>query len=201
MRPHDLLRLKEGACVIADDAPAWMAASLQRANVVVVRRDALRGDRVPVGVRGHTRDQRFAAHVHASAIDEVITPEALAQSVAWRTTSRRTLPIFRAMEYVARAATDLSLTWGPGGSVGFELATDTPTVSENSDLDLIVRPTADHLAHHLQAFRDAVAVLGPRVDITIEATCGSAALDEWLVSPQRVLIKTMNGPQLGAFAW
>ena len=201
MRPHDLLRLKDGATVIADDQPAWMAASLRRANVVVVRRESLRGDRVPVGVRGHTREQRFAAHVHTSDIDTVITPEALAQSLAWRAAPRRTLAIFRAMDHVARAAADLSLAWGPGGSVGFELATGVPTVAESSDLDLIVRPTPDHLAHHLQAFRNAVAVLGPRMDTVIEAACGSAALDEWLVSPQRVLIKTMNGPQLGAFAW
>ncbi len=201
MRPHDLLRLKDCATLVGDDMPTWVAASLQRANFVVVRRDSLRGETIPVGVRGHARDQRFAAHVRTSDVDAVITPEALAQSASWRTAPRHMLPIFRAMDHVARAAANLSLAWGPGGSVGFELATGVPTVSENSDLDLIVRPSRNHETHHLQTFRDAVAVLGPRVDVVIEAACGCAALDEWLVSPQRVLIKTKNGPKLGAFAW
>ena len=68
--------------------------------------ESLRDDRVPVGVRGHTREQRFAAHVLASDIDEVIAPESLAQSHAWRTTPRRTLAIFRAMDHVARSAAE-----------------------------------------------------------------------------------------------
>ncbi len=201
MRPHDLLRLKPDATLIADTLPAWVGASLRRANFVVVRRAASHAGCVPVGVRGTTRDQRFAAMVHANDVAESIAPEALAQSAEWRTTPRRTLPIFRTLDHIARVAARLSLDWGPGGSVGFELATAMPTVSDHSDLDLVVRPSAHHRHEHLRTFRDAVAVAGPRVDIAIESTQGSVAMDEWLASPQRTLIKTIDGPQLGTFAW
>ena len=201
MRPHDLLRLTPGAALIADTPPTWVGASLHRANFVVVRRAVSRAGCVPVGVRGATRDQRFAAMVRTGDIVESIAPEQLAEAARWRTTPRRMLPIFRTLDHIARVAASLSLDWGPGGSVGFELATSMPTVSDHSDLDLIVRPAARHRHEHLRTFRDAVAVAGPRVDIAIESAQGSVAMDEWLASPQRSLIKTIDGPQLGTFAW
>jgi phosphoribosyl-dephospho-CoA transferase len=131
----------------------------------------------------------------------MITPEMLAHAQRWRTHPRCELPAIAALEFVAAGADALHLVWGPGGSVGFELASGVPTVHADSDLDVIVRPTARHTHADLQRFRDEIGACGVRIDIAIEAAQGSVALNEWLVSPQRVLIKTVHGPQLGAFAW
>ncbi len=44
-------------------------------------------------------------------------------------------------------------------------------------------------------------LLAVRADVTIESDIGAVALREWLQSPDRSLIKTKSGPQLGAFSW
>jgi phosphoribosyl-dephospho-CoA transferase len=201
MRPHDLLRLTPGATLAPADAPTWVAAALTRAPFVVVRRAAVRGDWIAVGVRGESRAQRHPATLNVHDVVETITPEMLAHAHCWRSHPRRDMPAIAALDAVARAANSLRLAWGPGGSVGFELASGIPAVRADSDLDLIVRPTARHAHADLQRFRDEIDACGVRVDIAIEAAQGSVALNEWLTSPQRVLIKTVHGPQLGAFAW
>ena len=185
MRPHDLLRLKPGAMLEDTEAPAWVVESLVLAPFVVVRRGEIHAGLVPVGIRGST----------------VVTPEALAASGSWHTHSRGALPAFAALDRVADAAVALNLIWGPGGSVGFELASGLAVVREDSDLDVIVRPTTQHSHADLERFAHAVNDPAARVDIVIEGAQGAVALQEWLHSPQRVLIKTANGPQLGAFRW
>ncbi len=201
MRPHDLLRLNHPAVLSGEDAPAWVAESLRRAPFVVVRRVLSSSDHVPVGVRGATRDRRFACAIHPSDVAAVITPEALAQKFTWRTTARRELAPFASMDRVARVAAQCGLTWGPAGSAGFELASGVATLSESSDLDIVVRPTRHHSRDDLARFRDDIETPTCHIDVVIECDAGAVALDEWLESPQRVLIKTPHGPQLGAFAW
>ena len=201
MRPHDLLRLKPGAMLEDTEAPAWVVESLVLAPFVVVRRGEIHAGLVPVGIRGSTRAQRYPASVHADDVATVVTPEALAASGSWHTHSRGALPAFAALDRVADAAVALNLIWGPGGSVGFELASGLAVVREDSDLDVIVRPTTQHSHADLERFAHAVNDPAARVDIVIEGAQGAVALQEWLHSPQRVLIKTANGPQLGAFRW
>jgi phosphoribosyl-dephospho-CoA transferase len=201
MRPHDLLRLKPGTRLVGKDAPAWVAASLSRNPFVVVRRATVADELVAIGVRGETRAERFGDAIRREDISEVITPELLAETQVWRSTARHALPIFTAMNAIEREAAEIGLRWGPGGSAGFELATHHPTVTEASDLDIIIRPTSAHTPDTLGQFRDAISRQSFRVDIVVEASQGAVALDEWLVSPQRVLIKTSHGPQLGAFSW
>jgi phosphoribosyl-dephospho-CoA transferase len=201
MRPHDLLRLKPGAMLLESEVPTWVAESLALAPFVVVRRGEIRDGRIPVGVRGSTRAQRHPASLHVNDVAEVVTPEAIAASSAWRTYSRGALPAFAALDRVATASAVRNLTWGPGGSVGFELASGMSVVREDSDLDVIVRPTTRHSREDLERFANAVDGSAVRVDIVVEATQGAVALHEWLRSPQRVLIKTASGPQLGAFHW
>lgn len=201
MRPHDLLRLKLGAMLLDVEVPAWVTESLTLAPFVVVRRGEIRDGRIPVGVRGSTRAQRHPASLHGNDVAEVVTPEALAASGAWRAHSCRTLPAFAALNHVAAAAAALNLIWGPGGSVGFELASGVPVVREESDLDVIVRPSTRHSHADLERFARVVDDSAVRIDIVVEAEQGAVALHEWLHSPQRVLIKTVSGPQLGAFHW
>jgi phosphoribosyl-dephospho-CoA transferase len=200
-RPHDLLRLSARAGVATAQAPAWVAESLAAAPFVVVRRGAIREGWTPVGVRGETRSQRHAGVVHDAEVVAAITPESLATSAAWRAHPRQGFPALAALDQVAQAAAELDLAWGPGGSVGFELASGAPVVHADSDLDLIVRPSARHTRKELKRFAQLLTEPGVRVDIVIEAAAGAVALHEWLSTPGPVLIKTQCGPMLGAFAW
>ncbi len=197
MRPHDLLRLTPHAELIADDLPDWVGPSLARAAFVVVRRAEIQGDLIPIGVRGTTRSERFPALLHRRDVAATITPESLAHSSA----PRRSLPALAALAEVAKAAAPLDLVWGPAGSVGFELASGADVVTEQSDLDIVLRPQSMHARADLAAFLHRIEMLGVRVDATIESDIGAVALREWLQSPDCVLIKTKSGPQLGAFSW
>ena len=197
MRPHDLLRLTPGAALVGDDVPAWVRPTLARAPFVVVRRAEFQGDLVPIGVRGATRAERFPALVRGREIAETLTPEALARSTA----PRRDLPALVALPFVAHIAALFDLAWGPAGSVGFELASGAPVVTDESDLDIVLRPATRHTREALAEFLRLIDELDIRIDATIEGEVGAVALREWLASPDRVLIKTKSGPQLGRFFW
>jgi phosphoribosyl-dephospho-CoA transferase len=199
MRPHDLLRLTPAATFADDDAPDWVAPSLAHAPFVVVRRAAHRNERISVGIRGTTRAQRHPAWMRRADVAEVITPERLAAAKQWR--SARALPAIRVLERVAGVAAALNLVWGPAGSVGFELASGVPVVGDDSDLDIVVRPDTRHGIAELANLRDRCVGADVRIDVVIETDRGAVALDEWLQSPDRVLIKTVDGPQLSAFSW
>jgi len=197
MRTHDLLQVTRGAGLIADDLPAWVSPSLVRAPFVVVRRAPTHGDLIPIGVRGTSRAERFPALLHRRDIAQAVAPESLAYPKA----SIRPLPALTALPEVAKAAARIDLVWGPAGSVGFELASGVETVTAQSDLDIVLRPTAAHARAQLAEFARCVAALDVRVDASIESDVGAVALSEWLASPDCVLIKTTSGPQLGAFSW
>ncbi len=201
MRPHDLLRLKENAQIASENLPEWALRSLRRAPFVVVRRQPCRDNLIPIGIRGDARAQRHPAFVRGDDIERVITTESLAVSRAWCNSRRREHPAFSALDRVSVAASAIDLSWGPGGSAGFELATGTPALTTTSDLDIVVYPEKKHGRKELASFRDAIGENGIRVDVLIETTLGAVALDEWIASPQRVLIKTLDGPRLGEFSW
>ena len=201
MRPHDLLRLKPHARLVADAVPAWVDASLSRTPFVVIRRAHRTDGLIAVGIRGETRAERFPALIPRDSVATVITPESLTAGKKWRSTPRSRLPIFLALETVDRAAAAIDLAWGIGGGAGFELATGHATVSDTSDLDIILRPSPSHTHETLRALRDDLSRLDVRVDPVVEVGQESVALDEWLASPQRVMIKTPHGPRLGAFSW
>ena len=75
---HDLIRLREPTALTADaPAPSWVEPALRRTPWVVVRRGPVRDGRMPVGVRGLTRSQRFAAFVAVAEIADRLSPEDL----------------------------------------------------------------------------------------------------------------------------
>ena len=168
MRPHDLLRLKDGAQLTPVIQPAWAIRSLQRAPFVVMRRATIDGDFIPIGIRGETRDERHAAFVRLDDIESIVTPESLATVRAWKSAQHGKHPAFAALDRVANAADAIELTWGPGGSVGFELATGVVAVSTDSDLDVIVYPNKKHTRDALVSLRDATNDANVDVDIVIE---------------------------------
>jgi phosphoribosyl-dephospho-CoA transferase len=133
---HDLIRLREpSALVVNTPAPSWALPVLRRTPWVVVRRGHVRDGMVPVGVRGLTRSQRFAAFVAVAEIADRLSPEDLTESRYVVEQKRRdAVPALAALGAVAHILTRRGCRWGPGGSVGFEIATGVAMATASSEL-------------------------------------------------------------------
>jgi len=202
-RPHDLLRLRRlPAC---DDEPAWVRAAFERAPYAVVRRAVAAAGVVAVGVRGAGRAQRYGTWAEAGDIESVVPPEALLQ--AEPLAGRDALRPFAALAVLRSDAAGAlaGFAWGPTGSAGFELAARVPTVTESSDLDLLIRApeplTRDIARALLDQLHTLAARAGIRVDAQLETPAGGGALAEWAAGKARVMARDASGPQLIANPW
>jgi phosphoribosyl-dephospho-CoA transferase len=202
--PHDLLRIESAADLrSAQPLPAWVYASLERACWVVVRRSLPYEEMVPVGVRGTSRNQRFAAYLPIEAIYDRVTPEQLIRHGAWRGTRRhRDLPAFHALDLACRIMSDFGLPWGPAGSAGFEIATGFPAATRQSDLDVLIRAPHElprDLCRRLCArLSERLPV---RADMLIETGTGAIALVEYAHDDLPILFRSSNGPKLVYHPW
>jgi phosphoribosyl-dephospho-CoA transferase len=106
------------------------------------------------------------------------------------------LPVAEALREAAALLAPTGLRWGPGGSVGFSLATGVFVVKPTSDLDLVL--IADDVPPFamLADLRDALRGLPARVDCQLDLPMGGVALDELLGQTDRVLVRTNDGPTL-----
>jgi phosphoribosyl-dephospho-CoA transferase len=207
-QPHDLVRIDPG---IARSwaAPAWVAASLAEAPWVVVRRGPAT-PLIPVGVRGATRTQRFAANIAAPDAGARLTPIALLESLP----NARTHRVAHAAWSFASCCAVRNLCWGPIGAFGFELASGIQTTHTASDLDIALHAGSAPCAERRARLREVAAAcaaieraIGVRVDVEVTfgdgpdgaPTPGSdvgIALHELLSGAPVVLAKTRAGPQL-----
>ena len=202
---HDLIRLREPIALTVDaSVPAWVEPALLRTPWVVVRRGHVRDGMIPVGVRGLARQQRFAAVLAVAEIADRLSPEELTESryvIARR--RKDEAPALAALARVAPILASRGHRWGPGGSVGFEIATGVATATSSSDLDLILRQ--DHRLGLDEAI-DLRAVLAEaaapaRVDVLLETPRGGVSLADLAAMPARVLVRTPDGPRLSADPW
>ncbi len=202
MRPHDLLRLADGAGISHEGpVPAWVPASLARAPWVVVRRAPTTVGLVPVGVRGRTRPERLATFLAPTAIASRVSPEGLAGARGWRHAFRTRWPgAVRALDAVDELFTFLGLAWGPTGSVGFELATGAAVAGPASDLDVVIRAPEPWSFARAQEFADDLTRLPVRVDTQLDTPSGAVALAEY-ARGGRVLLRTLDGPKLVNDPW
>lgn len=202
-RPHDLLRLRRLPQL--DGEPEWVRAAFSLAPFVVVRRALAAPGYVAVGVRGAGRTERYGTWAEVSDIVEAISPEDFAASRP-AALGRRALPAFDTLDVLRREALTLgNLVWGPTGSAGFELATQIPTVTVTSDLDLLIR-TPEELSREFatQMFTELQAYAlraGSRVDIQLETPAGGVALAEWAAGKPRVMARQAQGPRLVSDPW
>ena len=202
--PHDLLRLGDRADLVCSiPLPGWVLEALDRAPFVVARRAPLLGGRlVPVGVRGPSRRDRFAAHAPIDAVAERIAPEQLAEARLWRGSPRRTrIPALGSLEVADRVFGSLGISWGPIGSVGFELASGLAAASPASDLDLLLRCQAPLSVSTARRLLAALAAAPVRVDVQIEAPAGAVALTEYARGEAPMLLRTADGPRLVDDPW
>jgi phosphoribosyl-dephospho-CoA transferase len=206
LQPHYLLKVDAPAVILSKErvhrcVPSWVFPALLDTSFVVVRRGVMTENRIPVGIRGRERSQRWAAWCPANAIRQIVTPADLLQLVMDAKDSPVSLPS-RRLRSLATEWQWFTHRWGPGGSVGFELATGKPTTTLRSDLDIVVY-AKEHLPisdaqRLLVATRDSEMP----VDIRVETPVCGFSLAEYASSFNRsILQRTSTGPILGDDPW
>jgi phosphoribosyl-dephospho-CoA transferase len=202
---HDLLRLRNVDELHWEEArPDWSSAALHRAPWVVVRRTRARSALLPVGIRGDVRLQRAAAWLPIHAVEQIVTPQILARQRTWHGRPRtKLLPALLVLDAAAAILEEQGYgdLWGPGGSVGFELASGVPSVSAQSDLDLVVDAPEPIEVHDAAALFTALERLSARVDLLLETPSGAVALSEYAGGKRAVLLRTPSGARLVADPW
>lgn len=194
-RPHDLLWGMTPS-QLAADAPAWARQVLASGQPVVVRRALVAADQIAVGIRGASRDQRFATVMSLSRVLRCLSPEQLiAQLPAGE------LPAFRALTVLKPVFEDLQRPWGVTGSVGFQLATGVAVVRAESDLDLLLRVPTELSRHEARELQQLLDDSPCRVDLQLETPAGAIALREWAGGSARVLLKCATGARLIEDPW
>lgn len=202
---HALLRVADlDALAWEAHPPHWASAALQLAPWAVVRRAAPRLGLWPVGVRGGLRAQRCAAWLPDRAIRDCITPQMLAAKQVWRQQPSTTAtPAVAVLDEVAAilVAQGFAGRWGPGGSVGFELASGVPSTTAGSDLDLVLQadepmPRTDAIRLHAD-----LSKLPVRIDLLLETPYGAVALAEYAKSAGVTLMRSAQGPRLVHDPW
>ena len=200
-KTHDLLLLSYLELEPADAVkPEWLDAVVKACPWVVVRRAASHTKQVPVGVRGKERAQRWAGFVNPEQIVQIVSPNQLRESLV--ESSRRGLRAFHSLRFLGTKAALKGLDWGPGGSAGFELASGRPTVTEASDLDIIIRAPEPFD----RAFANSIGIqlegVPTRVDVLIETPYCGFSLNEYSHSQlDEVLVRTDTGRILAADPW
>ena len=202
---HALLRVADlDALAWEAPRPHWASAALQLAPWAVVRRAAPRLELCPVGVRGGRRPQRCAAWLPLRAIRDCITPQMLAANQAWRQRpSAAATPAVAALDDAAAilVAHGFAGRWGPGGSVGFELASGVSSTTSGSDLDLVL--SADEPLARTDAIRlhADLSTLPVRVDLLLETPYGAVALADYAKGEGTTLMRSAQGPRLVRDPW
>lgn len=201
-RVHDLLRIDPAALDLSRGAaPLWVRAALASCPWVVVRRAPAPEGQIAVGVRGATRDQRWGTFCNKDGVCGIVRPEEL---LALYQSSARPLrtPALRVLREIDEQWADFALQWGPGGSVGFELATRRLVTTDASDLDLILYASQRMTKETARSLWERTVGLAVRVDVRIEAPECACSLEEYARElPARIVLRYADGPRLGADPW
>lgn len=195
--PHDLLWGLAPEHLPAD-APAWAGEALRFEPPVVVRRAPASVGMIAVGLRGKTRDQRFACWMPLPAVTRCVQPE---QLIELQDQQHRDWPLFKVLAQLAEPLNQSGLRWGITGSLGFQLASGIEAIHPASDLDLLVRtaqPMSRSQAMDLLVLLDNAAVT---VDAQLQCPAGAVALREWAMGSSKVLLKTQTQPLLVDDPW
>lgn len=202
LAPHTLIQLKDPAALTpAAPLPEWATAMLNASPYVIVRRGP-QADRIPVGLRGYQKNQRFAAFADSDQIEATVTPQAALQLLPELDPARAQLPAFQKLKALQPLLQGFD--WGVGGSLQFELVTGLKMARAASDVDVIMtRPTAPL---SVAAAKDLVtrlqAIAGSHADIQVVHGQDGFSLEEYAQHRDaQVMMKTATGPQLTADPW
>lgn len=173
--------------------PTWVVKSPEAANYGVVRRMATSKGNVPIGLRGKTREQRVGTFIQQQEILRVITPETLTN----RIDEQEQQIYYSSLRNIREEFLKLNLSWGPTGSVGFEIATSHKVTSTNSDIDIsiYINEINPHLLVEVNQFIDQLEF---RIDAQVEIPqLGAFLLNDYVKhSESGFIVRTPFGPQL-----
>jgi phosphoribosyl-dephospho-CoA transferase len=198
---HDLILLGESA-VISNDGGQACCPYLNPSQLpwVVVRRGRHADGLIPVGVRGLQRHKRCAGFTALGEVLETRRPDQLRLLLA--EDSRRALQAFRTLSYLESHLVGLDMRWGPGGSVGYELASGIQAVHADSDLDFILFAPRKLEITEAQDLWHMISSAPGKVDALVETLfCGFSLKEFVTTSPRKILLRTSDGRILGSNPW
>jgi phosphoribosyl-dephospho-CoA transferase len=199
---HDLLQINRTSVSSGfANEPSWVRQTMLDCPWVVVRRAQSSFGRLAVGVRGDSRSERWAASCEKSLVREIVRPEELLLRDRTSNDVRRT-PALRALEEMSERWADLALPWGPGGSVGFELASGRKVTTRASDLDLVIRAQQRITVAKARSLLDRIFGLEAKVDVRVETPVCGFSLEEYVsASSAKILLRYPDGVTLGQDPW
>jgi phosphoribosyl-dephospho-CoA transferase len=199
---HDLLQINRTSVSSGfANEPSWVRQTMLDCPWVVVRRAQSSFGRLAVGVRGDSRSERWAASCEKSLVREIVRPEELFLRDRTSNDVRRT-PALRALEELSERWADLALPWGPGGSVGFELASGRKVTTRASDLDLVIRAQQRITVAKARSLLDRTFGLEAKVDVRVETPVCGFSLEEYVsASSAKILLRYPDGVTLGQDPW
>ena len=208
-RIHDLLEIDAERFLEAHSSvPRWVAESLRRAPFVVVRRGPSRAEEgIAIGVRGPRRNERWAGACRPDLVRSILTPPMLLSRLVTASgpdpaTRPEAIPALRTLALLADRWKDLASPWGPGGSVGFELATGRHAASPQSDLDIVIYAERRMTQDEARALCESAQGLPAAVDIRVETPlCGFSLTEYANRAPAPILLRFAHGTVLGADPW
>ena len=205
-RIHDLLEIDVERFLQAQvEAPGWVAESLREAPFVVVRRGLGSMEQgISIGVRGMRRNERWGGVCQPGIVRTILTPQGLLRRVVSASQAARsaTLPALRSLPLLTERWSELQSDWGPGGSVGFELATGCHVVSPQSDLDVVIYAQTPMGKAEARALLDCAQGLPAAVDIRVETPiCGFSLAEFANRAPAPILLRFASGTALGSDPW
>src|ERR1700757_4905815 len=198
---HDLLLVNsttiEEACIAE---PTWVRPALAKYLWVVARRAISPKDRIAVGVRGQERQQRWGGFMRKDQIVKMIAPWYLRSGRA--NTVRLSLPAMQSLRFLEIELPSLSNDWGPGGSVGYELASRAPVVTQESDLDLVISAPDRFDRDFAQHLWKKITLAPAKIDARVETPWCGFSLEEYARgNSEKLLVRTATGPVFTTDPW
>jgi phosphoribosyl-dephospho-CoA transferase len=200
--------------------------------VVVRRGPIPAEEGIAIGVRGAQRNERWAGACRPDLVRSILTPPMLLSRLvtancsdpatrqdrasgsdpasrpdsASRPTASATradsIPAVYTVALLAKRWKDLDSPWGPGGSVGFELATGRHAASPQSDLDVVIYAESRMTQHEARALCESAQGLPAAVDIRVETPlCGFSLTEYANRAPLPILLRFAHGTMLGTDPW
>ncbi len=188
---HDLLQIDRPSLMCTGE-PSWVRQALLECPWVVVRRAQAAPGLIAVGVRGNARSERWATFCEERLVRKIVRPEEL---LFYNSSSKNV------QEMIQRWA-DLTLPWGPAGSVAFELASGRKVTTEASDLDLVIRAKQRIGIEEARFLLDRTLGLEAKVDVRVETPVCGFALEEYvLANSAKILLRHADEVRLGEDPW
>ena len=198
---HDLLQIDvDSRQWSAVDGPTWVGETLAACPWVVVRRAQASAGQIAVGVRGPSRGERWGCFIGKDLIRKVVSPAQLVTPARSPSHNLRTPP-FLSLQQLSERWCDLTLPWGPTGSLGFELATGRQVTTSLSDLDIAIRAGERISREQARWLWEHALGLQTKVDIRVETPECGFSLEEYASTSSRMLLRYPDRGELGNDPW